>query len=169
MYPGQRNKRPYAEHTNSDKNVRRRDMYKQISPDKKEAMLLQRRTKKLERQKWNNSIKSTVDPDERVMYQYHPMIRKHSALIIREASSAEVGSNYDVNTSSSSFDKRKNVTHAFSVFERESTSRTSKGQHNVFATATSKLHYCTTAGPKPGKGRRVYGLSMLCISKMRDD
>ncbi|XP_019242705.1 PREDICTED: uncharacterized protein LOC109222862 [Nicotiana attenuata] len=84
------------------------------------AMLLQRCTKELELQKWNSSIRSTVDPDERVRYQCHPMIRKDSALIIREASSIddEVGSNHDVNTSSSSFDKGKNATHAFSVFER---------------------------------------------------
>ncbi|XP_016469746.2 uncharacterized protein LOC107792071 isoform X3 [Nicotiana tabacum] len=98
MYPERRNKWPYAEHPNSDKNVRRHDIYGQISPDKKETMLLQRRTKELERQKWNSSIKSTVDPDERVMYQCHPMIRKDSALTITEASSAddEVGSKHDV-------------------------------------------------------------------------
>ncbi|XP_019261842.1 PREDICTED: uncharacterized protein LOC109239710 [Nicotiana attenuata] len=136
----QRNKRPYAEHTNSDKNVRRRDIYGQISPDKKEAMLLQRRTKELERQKWNSSIKSAVDPHERVMYQRHPMIRKHTALIIREASSVddEVGSNYDVNTSSSSFDKGKNAAHVFSVFERGK-ARTSM---NIFV-STPRLR-CTS-------------------------
>nr|XP_016469744.1 PREDICTED: uncharacterized protein LOC107792071 isoform X5 [Nicotiana tabacum] len=140
MYPERRNKWPYAEHPNSDKNVRRHDIYGQISPDKKETMLLQRRTKELERQKWNSSIKSTVDPDERVMYQCHPMIRKDSALTITEASSAddEVGSKHDVNTSSSSLDKGKNVGHASSVFERGSTSRIYKGQHNVFPIATRK-------------------------------
>ncbi|XP_016478904.1 uncharacterized protein LOC107800266 [Nicotiana tabacum] len=108
-------------------------------------MLLQRRTKELERQKKNSSIKSAVDPNKRVMYQHHPMIRKHSALIIRETSSAddEVGSIHAVNTSSSSFDKGKNVAHAFSVFERGSTSCTSKGQQNVFPTTTSKGHTLT--------------------------
>nr|XP_033512702.1 uncharacterized protein LOC104098914 isoform X2 [Nicotiana tomentosiformis] len=140
MYSGQRNKRPYAEHTNYDKNVRRRNIYGQILPTKKEAMLLQRRTKELERQKWNSSIKSAVDPDEKVMYQCHPMIRKHTALIIREPSSAEVGSNHDVNTFSSSFDKGNNVAHPFSVFERGSTSRASKGQQNFFPAATGKGH-----------------------------
>nr|XP_016432672.1 PREDICTED: uncharacterized protein LOC107759300 [Nicotiana tabacum] len=140
MSSGQRNKRPYAEHTNSDKNVRRRGIYGQISSDKKEAMLLQRRTKELERQKWNSSIKSVAHADERVMYQRYPMIQKHTALIIREASSAknEVGSVHDVNTSSSSFDKGKKAAQAFSVFERGSTSCTSKGQQNVLPTATSK-------------------------------
>ncbi|XP_070043460.1 uncharacterized protein [Nicotiana tomentosiformis] len=140
MYSGQRNKRPYAEHTNYDKNVRRRNIYGQILPTKKEAMLLQRRTKELERQKWNSSIKSAVDPDEKVMYQCHPMIRKHTALIIREPSSADVqvGSNHDVNTFSSSFDKGNNVAHPFSVFERGSTSRASKGQQNFFPAATGK-------------------------------
>nr|XP_016469746.1 PREDICTED: uncharacterized protein LOC107792071 isoform X6 [Nicotiana tabacum] len=143
MYPERRNKWPYAEHPNSDKNVRRHDIYGQISPDKKETMLLQRRTKELERQKWNSSIKSTVDPDERVMYQCHPMIRKDSALTITEASSAddEVGSKHDVNTSSSSLDKGKNVGHASSVFERGSTSRIYKGQHNVFPIATRKERF----------------------------
>ncbi|XP_075107425.1 uncharacterized protein LOC107819940 isoform X2 [Nicotiana tabacum] len=103
-------------------------------------MLLQRRTKELERQKWNSSIKSTIDPDEKVIYQCYPMIRKHIALIIREPSSADVqvGSNHDVNTFSSSFDKGKNVAHPFSVFERGSTSRASKGQQNLFPDATGK-------------------------------
>nr|XP_018627193.1 uncharacterized protein LOC104098914 isoform X5 [Nicotiana tomentosiformis] len=157
MYSGQRNKRPYAEHTNYDKNVRRRNIYGQILPTKKEAMLLQRRTKELERQKWNSSIKSAVDPDEKVMYQCHPMIRKHTALIIREPSSADVqvGSNHDVNTFSSSFDKGNNVAHPFSVFERGSTSRASKGQQNFFPAATGKvtlLHHSRSQARKKEEG-----------------
>nr|XP_016469741.1 PREDICTED: uncharacterized protein LOC107792071 isoform X3 [Nicotiana tabacum]XP_016469742.1 PREDICTED: uncharacterized protein LOC107792071 isoform X3 [Nicotiana tabacum] len=160
MYPERRNKWPYAEHPNSDKNVRRHDIYGQISPDKKETMLLQRRTKELERQKWNSSIKSTVDPDERVMYQCHPMIRKDSALTITEASSAddEVGSKHDVNTSSSSLDKGKNVGHASSVFERGSTSRIYKGQHNVFPIATRKGYRTWTRRQK----RNVIGRVVTC-------
>ncbi|XP_016508082.1 uncharacterized protein LOC107825708 isoform X1 [Nicotiana tabacum] len=96
---------------NSDKNVRRRDIYGQISPDKKKAMLLQRRTKELKRQKWNSSIKSIVDPDERVMYQCHPMIRKDSVVTIRETSFAD---------------------------DEGSTSHISKGQQNVFPISTRK-------------------------------
>ncbi|XP_075101297.1 uncharacterized protein LOC142161767 isoform X3 [Nicotiana tabacum] len=82
MYSGQRNKRPYAEHTNSDKNVRRRDIYGQILPDKKEAMLLQRLTKELERQKWNSSIKSAIDPDEKLAATM--MLILSQVLLIRE-------------------------------------------------------------------------------------
>ncbi|XP_075107418.1 uncharacterized protein LOC107819940 isoform X1 [Nicotiana tabacum] len=119
-------------------------------------MLLQRRTKELERQKWNSSIKSTIDPDEKVIYQCYPMIRKHIALIIREPSSADVqvGSNHDVNTFSSSFDKGKNVAHPFSVFERGSTSRASKGQQNLFPDATGKDLY--TGNTEEAKHFRTY-------------
>lgn len=40
------NKRTYTEDTNSEKKLRRRDTYRKISADEKEAMLLQRLTKK---------------------------------------------------------------------------------------------------------------------------
>lgn len=81
MSSNQRNKRTCTEDTNCEKKSRRRDTYGKIAADQKEAMLLQRRTKKIELEKCNDSIKSVVEcPSERIKPQCDTMLSKQSAL-----------------------------------------------------------------------------------------
>ncbi|XP_016475095.1 uncharacterized protein LOC107796790 isoform X3 [Nicotiana tabacum] len=142
MSSNQRNKRTCTEDTNCEKKSRRRDTYGKIAADQKEAMLLQRRTKKIELEKCNDSIKSVVEcPSERMKSQRDTMLSKQSPLTIRESSSANVkgstsgtckgqqdvspevisntvGSSHETPNLSTVFDKGKDVGHSFCGFER---------------------------------------------------
>ncbi|XP_016475093.1 uncharacterized protein LOC107796790 isoform X2 [Nicotiana tabacum] len=161
MSSNQRNKRTCTEDTNCEKKSRRRDTYGKIAADQKEAMLLQRRTKKIELEKCNDSIKSVVEcPSERMKSQRDTMLSKQSPLTIRESSSANVkgstsgtckgqqdvspevisntGSSHETPNLSTVFDKGKDVGHSFCGFER------GKAATSAFNFVTSSCHRRTS-------------------------
>lgn len=107
-----------------------------MTADKKQAMLLQRRTKELQLQK----VKSVVNgPTERIKCYCNPSSSKQTALTIREPPSANIQENtfYEINTSTGSCNKGKQIFQPFCVFEKGSTSDTCREQQNVTLEVTT--------------------------------
>ncbi|XP_060212762.1 uncharacterized protein LOC132640260 isoform X5 [Lycium barbarum] len=134
MSSKQINKHPCTEERNYQMKLGRRNTYMKITADKKEVMLLQRRTNELQLQKSNPPIEPVVDcAVERTRLHCDPTSSKQTALAIREPSLANIQEHacYEVNTLSRSSDKGKNIFQPFCVFEKGSTSNASTGQQNV--------------------------------------
>ncbi|KAM3284112.1 hypothetical protein P3S67_022910 [Capsicum chacoense] len=118
------------EEKNYQMKLRRRDTYMKITAERKQAMILQRRTKELELQK-NKSV--TGCPGEKIKSPRNPTSLKQVALTIREPPFGNVQDSMycEINTLSSSSAKGKQVLQPFPMFESGSTSNTYKRQQNV--------------------------------------